>query len=255
MNPYHIALISFACIFGGALGGLFSQRLLPAHHLTKDSLDSVKLGAGLIATMAALILGLLVSSSKGTYDRINVLINEAAANTIDLDRTLASSGPGASEIRRELHDRVLRIRNDVWQDQTVHAVKGSAAFRGAMTGMLPLMDRVAAMEARDEAAVQIKANALRIASDLNRERWQIAVESRSKLPLPLVAIPVLWITFLTFVYGAFAPRNATVATVLLCCSLSIAGAIFLICEMSAPLDGSIKIPSQPLDTALEMIGH
>jgi hypothetical protein len=114
---------------------------------------------------------------------------------------------------------------------------------------------IASLQADNPASVQLRNLALQTLADLNRERWQIAVESSSKLPIKLVVIPVFWITFLTFVYGLFAPRNGTVTTVLFFCSLSIAGAIYLICEMSMPLDGTIKVPSQPFDTAIELIGR
>ena len=252
MNSYLITLIAFACIFGGALIGMLVQRFLPSHHLTKDSLDSVKLGAGLIATMAALILGLLVSSSKGSYDRVNALVNEAAANTINLDRTLRNYGPCAEPLRQLLIDRITKIKNDIWPEDAKASKKSSVAFKEEST-ILDLISRISNLDAKSPEELEMKSNAIAIASDLNRERWQITVEATTKLPLPLVVIPVFWITFLTFVYGIFSPRNGTVTLVLLFCSLSIAGAIFLICEMSMPLDGSIKIPSQPFQTVLEMI--
>ena len=109
--------------------GFFLQRFLPAHYLSKESLDSVKLGAGLIATMAALILGLLVSSSKGTYDRVNVLINEAAANAINLNQTLKNYGPEADPLRQILVDRISRIGNDIWPEISKGATKSSEAFK------------------------------------------------------------------------------------------------------------------------------
>jgi hypothetical protein len=252
MNSYLITLIAFACIFGGALIGMLVQRFLPSHHLTKDSLDSVKLGAGLIATMAALILGLLVSSSKGTYDRVNALVNEAAANTINLDRTLRNYGPCAEPLRQLLIDRITKIKNDIWPEDAKASKKSSVAFKEEST-ILDLISRISNLDAKSPEELEMKSNAIAIASDLNRERWQVTVEATTKLPLPLVVIPVFWITFLTFIYGIFSPRNGTVTLVLLFCSLSIAGAIFLICEMSMPLDGSIKIPSQPFQTVLEMI--
>jgi hypothetical protein len=252
MNSYLIASIAFLCIFGGALIGILIQRFIPAHHLSKESQDSVKLGAGLIATMAALILGLLVSSSKGTYDRVNALVNEAAANTINLDRTLRNYGPGAETLRHALLDRVTKIMNDIWPEDAKASKKSSVAFKEEST-ILSLISWISNLEAKTPAELEMKSNALAIAADLNKNRWQITVESTSKLPLPLVVIPVFWITFLTFVYGIFSPRNGTVTIVLLFCSVSIAGAIFLICEMSMPLDGSIKIPNQPFKTALELI--
>lgn len=254
MNSYLIALIAFACIFGGAMAGFFFQRFLPSHHLTKESLDSVKLGAGLIATMAALILGLLVSSSKGTFDRVNVLVNEAAANVINLDRTLRNLGPEAQPIREVLRLQAQRVLHDVWPEDAKGSLKGSSAFRQEVT-LMPLIQRIAELRVSGQGAEQYRSEAIAAASSLNLQRSQITVESTASLPLPLVVIPILWITFLIFVYGVFAPRNATVKTVLFFCALSIAGAIYLICEMSMPLDGSIKVPSQPFRTALELISR
>jgi len=254
MNSYLIASLSFLCIFCGALSGLFFQRFVPSHHLSKESQDSVKLGAGLIATMAALILGLLVSSSKGTYDRVNTLINDAAANAINLDTTLKNYGPEAAPLHQRLRDRVEMVRNDIWPMHSRDRTKSSEAFKNE-SPVSTLTGAIASLQGTNPESIQMKNLALQTLADLNRERWQIAVESTSKLPIMLVVIPVFWITFLTFVYGIFAPRNGTVAMVLFCCSLSIAGAIYLICEMSMPLDGSIKVPSQPFDTAIELLGR
>jgi len=252
MNSYLIALIAFACIFGGAMAGFSLQRFLPPHHLSKESLDSVKLGAGLIATMAALILGLLVSSSKGTYDRENVLVNAAAANSISLNQTLKNYGHEADPLREILLDRISRIGNDIWPENANEKNKSSDVFKQE-SSILGLTKMISALKSDSPEAQQMKSEALAIATQLNQERWQITVESTSKLPMTLVVIPVFWITFLIFVYGVFSPRNFTVIMVLFFCSLSIAGAIFLICEMSMPLDGSIKVPNQPFRTALEII--
>jgi hypothetical protein len=253
-NPinYLYALAAFLCIFGGSLAGFFFQRHLPAHHLSKESQDSVKVGAGLIATMAALILGLLVSSAKGTFDRVNILVNEVAADVITLDRSLSDLGPESAPARVALREQASRILKTVWPEEVNSSPGGSRAYMKAR--IMPFVQIISSLPAGDVAAQEHKSSALRIASDLATKRAQISVEATSKLPMPLLVIPVLWITFLTFVYGLFAPRNATVTLVLFFCAVSIAGAIYLICEMSTPLDGSIKVPSQPFRTALEMIG-
>jgi hypothetical protein len=254
MNSYVISCISFLCIFGGAMSGFFCQRFFPSHHLTKESQDSVKLGAGLIATMAALILGLLVSSSKGTYDRVNDLVNEVAANIISLDMALRNYGPQADSLRHSLSKRVITMRNDIWPQDSNVQEKGSAAFKKE-TSIFELIKMITDLNGQDPASLQMKNSALQVATDLNKDRWQVVVESTSRLPLPLLVIPVFWITFLTFVYGLFAPRNGTVAMVLFFCSVSIAGAIFLICEMSMPLDGSIKVPINAIQTAIDLINR
>jgi hypothetical protein len=70
MSSMTIALITFVCIFGGAFVGMALSMLLPGHHLSSDSKDSVKMAAGIVAAMAALVLGLLVGSSKSSFDSI-----------------------------------------------------------------------------------------------------------------------------------------------------------------------------------------
>ena len=70
MSSLVIALIVFVCVFGSALLGLFLRTSLPEHHLSEDSTGVVKLGTGLIATLAALVLGLLIASAKTSFDKI-----------------------------------------------------------------------------------------------------------------------------------------------------------------------------------------
>src|SRR5512139_2669574 len=106
MSAITLALIAFACIFGGALLGLGISTNLPGHHLSENGRDLVKLAAGLIATLAALVLGLLVSSAKGPLDSINTELTMAGAKVIMLDRVLAKYGPETKEIRGLLRSSV-----------------------------------------------------------------------------------------------------------------------------------------------------
>jgi hypothetical protein len=104
MSSLEIAGITFACIFGGALLGMFLRSVLPEDHLSPDSKDVVKVGMGLIATMAALVLGLLTGSAKSSFDTQDAELKQMAANIILLDRTLAHYGPDTKTIR----DRIKR---------------------------------------------------------------------------------------------------------------------------------------------------
>ena len=93
MSSLAVALLSFVVIFGCALLGMFVRRFLPDYYLREDTRDTVKLGAGLIATLAALVLGLLVGSAKSSFDSVNAGITQAAVRVILMDRTLARYGP------------------------------------------------------------------------------------------------------------------------------------------------------------------
>ena len=106
MNSLTIAFISAGCIFGGVLLGMLLRSRLPDHHLSSDSKDTVKLGAGMIATLSALILGLLVSSAKGTFDTMNAEITLGASKIVLLDRVLANYGPVSRDAREQLRRSV-----------------------------------------------------------------------------------------------------------------------------------------------------
>src|SRR5215471_21824028 len=101
-----VGLISFASISMGLLVGLLLQNILPAHHLDADSKDAVKIGAGMLATLTALVLGLLVSSAKSSFDAVNTAIASGGAKIIMLDRTLAKYGAEAQGTRQQLRESV-----------------------------------------------------------------------------------------------------------------------------------------------------
>ena len=68
MNDTIIGALVLACLFGAGLLGLRVRAALPEDHRSTETKDAVKVGMGLVATMAALVLGLLVASTKGSYD-------------------------------------------------------------------------------------------------------------------------------------------------------------------------------------------
>src|SRR5438067_10967030 len=99
MGSMTISWIVFGCVFGGAIAGMFLRAILPDHHLAAESRDVVKLGMGLIGTMSALVLGLLIASAKGSFDTQRSEFTQLAANVIFLDRILAHYGPESKGAR------------------------------------------------------------------------------------------------------------------------------------------------------------
>jgi hypothetical protein len=117
MNSTVIALVSVACIFGGTLVGLILRKLLPADHLSTESKDAVKVGAGMISMMSALVLGLLVSSAKQSFDSTNAALVQGGAKVILLDRLLASYGPEAKELREQLQQGLAASIELLWPEE------------------------------------------------------------------------------------------------------------------------------------------
>ena len=104
MNPLSIGALTFGLTMGGVLVGIWIRTALPEHHVNAESKEAVRIGTGLIATITALILGLVTASAKSSFDEMDAAIKAGAADILTLDRDLARYGPETAEIRAALQD-------------------------------------------------------------------------------------------------------------------------------------------------------
>lgn len=254
MNSLSIALIALVCIIGGALFGMFLSTLLPEHHFTSESKDTVKLGAGLIATMAALVLGLVVGSAKNFFDAMTNGITQIRAKTIMLDRALAHYGPETQEVREMVRDTVGSAMRHIWPEEK--NAPQHPAIPEKSDGMERIQSAILALAPHTDTQrqVQAQAQALQISSDLAQLRWTLIKQQATSLPTSLLVVLVVWLAALFASFGIFAPRHATAIAALCVSALSVSGALFIILEMNKPLDGVIKISSGPLRKALAILG-
>ena len=248
MNSALIALASAACIFLGALLGLLLQRLLPGHHLSKETQDVVKLSAGTIATLTALVLGLLVSSAKTSFDTMNTGIVQSSAKIILLDRALARYGPQTKAAREQLKSAIAGTIEMVWPTEKT-GVSALTAIERAK-GLELVQDKLSELTPQSDGQRQALAGAQQIVGDVSQTHWLLIEQAQNQLPLPLLVILVFWITLLFVSFGLFAPSNATALTVLFLGACAISAAIFLVLELNQPLEGFIKVSSAPLRNAL-----
>ena len=251
MNDIAIRLIVFACVFGAALLGMFLRVVLPEQHLSADSKDTIRMGIGVIATMAALVLGLLVASAKNFYDTQSSELTQMSANILLLDRVLAHYGPEAKETRDLLRGAVARTLDLMWhQDHQQHSQTRPTAAGGEI-----IYDKIQALSPNSDAQRALQAQASSMAIDLGKLRWLMFEQGNSSVSLPLLAVLIFWLVIVFTSFGLFAPANATVISTLFLCALSVSGAIFLILEMYTPFEGLMQISSAPLQNALAHLGQ
>ena len=248
-----IGLISAGCIFGGVLLGLVLRGLLPDYHLRDDSKDTVKVGAGMIATVSALVLGLLVASAKNTFDSTEAEITQRSAKIILLDRVLADYGPETKATREQLRNTVAATIEMLWPAEKKE-VSGLTGYEQA-NGMEFVQMTLLKVTPTTDAQRQLFATAQQIISDLRQSRWLLIEQMQHVIPIPFLVVLLFWLTMLHISFGLLAPRNATVITVLLISALSVSGALFIILDMTHPLQGMIKISSAPMRSALEHLGR
>lgn len=242
----------FVCLTGAALLGMRVRAALPEHHLNPETKDAVKFGMGLVATMSALVLGLLVASTKGAYDTQKNEVTQMAAKTIFLDRVLANYGSETAETRDLLRRLIGSAIDRMWPDkkssQTAQmdpsAASGEAFFNS-----------IQKLSPQNDVQRSLKSQAAQVAIDVGQMRWLLFAQTATSISLPMLIILISWLAIIFMSAGLFAPPNATAIVSLMLAALAVSGAIFLIMELDMPFDGVIQISPGPMRNALIRLGH
>ena len=249
MNSTLTALVVFGCLVGAIFVGRTFRRLLPEDHLSAESKDAVKLAMGLVATMSALVLGLLVSSAKGAYDTERSEVIQMAAKVAFLDRVLDAYGPEASGVRAQFRDAVERGMRQLWPGEMRRPASSSVSIQQANA----LYSDIQRLSPQNDTQASFKSQAATLATDLAQLRSLLTAQSVPSVSQPMLIILVSWLVVIFLGFSVLAPPNATTILALTVSALAVSGAIFLILELDEPFSGVIGISSEPMLNALSQL--
>jgi len=246
MSALALSCLIFVLTLGGILLGALLRRALPKDHLSKDSQDVVQLGVGLIATLAALLLGLLIAAAKSTFDTQSTQVTQITADLILLDNLLAQYGPEARPIRQQMRSVIGPFADEIWREKQTSSA--TPFERNASVEQVYLA--IQALSPQSDLQRSLQARAAQVSTDLLQTHLILFAESNKVIPTPFLAILVLWLVIIFASFSLFSDLNATVFTCLAFFALSASCAIFLILELSQPFSGLMTISSAPLRHAL-----
>jgi hypothetical protein len=222
------------------------RRTLTAEQLSAESRDAVKLALGLVATMTAILLGLLISSAKSSFDTARSEVMQIAAKVALLDRVLVLYGPETIEARRALRDATAEGVRRTWPDNPRRAVQlnpneqmGDAVYV-AISHLRP----------QDEAQRSLKTQAANLMVQLAELRSLVQAQAVSSVSKPLLIALVLWLVVIFFGFSLLAPANLPSTLALVAGAFSVACALFIILELDFPFAGVIRVPSDPMTNTL-----
>jgi hypothetical protein len=254
LSDLKISLIAFACMIGGTLLGMVVRHFLPAHHLSDESRDTVKLGVGTIATIAALVLSLLIASAKGTFDTMSGAIRQVAGRAILLDRCMAHYGPETKEARDSLRRAVASSIQRIWPEE-----ENATAMGKDLEGWVDIeivQTELRRLAPQTDTQRWLQSRALQVSGEIAEARWLLIAQiGQRSIPMPFLVVLVGWLTVIFFSFGLLSPRLSTVCMILFICAFSSAGALFLILELDAPYEGLLKVSNTPLHNALAHLGQ
>jgi hypothetical protein len=222
-----------------------------APHLAKGSSERtcqgvVRLGVGLIATVAALVLGLLIAAAKGSFDTQTTQVKQITANLILLDSVLAQYGSEALPIRQHMRSAVGAFADRLWREKEA-ATSGPFEANPAEEQVYLEIQK---LSPQNDFQRSLQSRAVQVSNDLAQLRFMLYVESESLIPTPFLAILAFWLVIVFASYSLFAPLNATLFTCLSLFAFSAACAIFLILELGRPFTGLMMISSEALRNSL-----
>ncbi|MFM0497261.1 DUF4239 domain-containing protein [Paraburkholderia caledonica] len=252
MSDLLIFFIVFACASASVGVGSYLRNVLPKQHLNDESAAVVRLATGLIATMAALILGLLISSAKASFDTVSTELIDATAHVVRLDRVLAKYGPETQPIREALRRSYAATIDTLASDDPSRLAKIDNPETAHRVEDIQRM--VEGLSPQNAMQRELKTRALLLVDEVFATRWLAILKEKVPLPMPLLVALVFWLVAIFGTFGLYAPRNGTTIAVLLVCALSTSGAIFLILELNSPLNGVVRVSLTPMREALAVLG-
>ncbi len=248
MSSLLIALMLFVTTTGAALVGLILHVKLPDDHLDGDSKDVVKLVIGLIATMAALVLGLLIASAQSTYATQNDNVQQLAADVAQLDRILELYGQEANQTRTMLRQALAGAHDAIWTESGVHSQNLSPEDSRSQAHRY--IFALESLAPKSEAQQFAKSQALQLSQSIGRMRTLMFQQSKNAVPSPFLVALAFWLGVLFLGFGLVARFHTTVAAALLIGSLSVSAAVYLILELGSPYSGLIQLSDAPIRTVL-----
>jgi hypothetical protein len=246
-----MSLAAFVCIFGGTFLGIFVRRKLPDQHLSGDTKDIVRQGTGLIATLASLVLGLLIASANGRYEAETGHIKQLTAHVILLDNTLALFGPDADALRALLRRDVGLAADRIWSEGRVEFGRQKPFQADAQA--LSIYNEVLMLKPKTDAQRFYQSRAMDALVDIGKTRLMLFTATSGSIPIPFLVVLVGWLALIFASISLFAESNARTVTILCIFSFAASAAIFLILELSQPFTGLMMISDEPLRNALSAL--
>lgn len=246
MRSIGVTLIAFAIICAASFVGFALKKCLREHHLTPSTQDAVKLATGIVATLAALVLGLLIASAKQTYDTRVAEVHTFVINLTLLDRSMRQYEPPLTKEREALAGFARDVRTRLWgRHRDVHAdvLAELDAVRNAFRDLDPKTPRNKSLHDRYmglSATLVLAAN-------------ELLLSDEGKVSGTIVVIVDVWLAVIFVGFALFAPFNRVSVTAMIVSAAAVAMALFLIIEMNSPFRGYITVPPHLMDRAIAQI--
>jgi hypothetical protein len=248
-SPLIVGALAFAIILAGAFAGSKVRDYLPEHNLTEETKSLVSLSMTVVATISALVLGLLISNANTTFNRLAGQVTTMSSEILRLDHLLRRYGSDTDPARKTLREYAEHKATDMFpEDGNIRL--GNPATYELLQRVEDLLLALKPANARDQWWM---GQALGLAGKIGDMRWLLAQQLGEGTPKAFVVLLIFWLTLLFASFGLVAPKNLTSAVILTLAALAVTGAVGMILELEQGLGGMIHISPGPMREAVETL--
>jgi hypothetical protein len=251
MSSFLIGALILLGTFGCTHLGLRLQKSIPDEILNVDMRDIIKVLIGVLGTLSALVLSLMINTARGSYDQQHQEVMELSAKLLNLDRALSRYGPAATPLRQDLKSIVAKAVEDMWPADPLRPSQMPAPMaEEGWVGKLQILTPETELQRFE------RQEALRLATDVMDLRWLLYEQSARSIPSVLLIVLAVWFALIFLCIGLISPRRSHVLllTLVFLSSLSVSAAMVLTLELDRPFDGLLRVSGEPVLRALSHLG-
>jgi hypothetical protein len=252
LNPLYIGLIIFAVVLSGAFAGWMIRQHVPAHHLGDETKSLVSVSMAVVATVSALVLGLLISNANTSFSALGGEVTTLSAEILRLDQLMRRYGPDTDPARETLRHYAENKMADLFPDDPTDVRLGNPSTYEQLQELEDMLLRLKPRDPRDQWWL---GQALTLAGKIGDTRWLLAQQIAQGTPKAFLALLVFWLTLLFTSFGLFAPHNFLSAITLTLCALAVAGAVAMILELEQGFGGLIHVSPKPMQQAVHTLSQ
>lgn len=248
MTSGWVFLTTLASTIGGSVLGAVLRRCLPAQYLSIENKEVIRLGVGLLATLSAVVISLMIASAKSSYDIQDAHFRQFSADVILADQLLAQYGPEAVGIRQLMRQAVPAALDRIWAEKAIRAPQAHAFT--ASSAAEQIYDAIEALSPASDAQRQLKSRIEQASGEIARARLLMFADVDTPIQPPFLMVLIFWLTVIFTSFSLFVEPGPLIAAALLVFALSVASALFLVADLSRPFAGLMHISNQHLRDAL-----
>ena len=248
--PLIIGLVVYAVMLAGAFAGWKIRARLPSHHLTEETKSLVSVSTGVVATVSALVLGLLISNANTTFTRLGGEVTALSAEILRLDQILRRYGSAADPARETLRQYAEQKTADLFPDDPTNVRLSNPSTYELLQRLEDTLLALKPANSRDQWWL---GQAMTLAAKIGDARWLLAQQKGEGTPKAFVALLIFWLVLLFASFGLFAPHNWTSAVSLTLCALAVAGAVGMILELEQGFGHLVRVSPQAMRQAAKTL--